>query len=41
MYDILKKMLYRYMILLKAASQGWIVRYIGGNKYELFKYMRS
>ena len=32
------KFLYKYLFIYKAVSNGWIVRYVGGNKYEFYTY---
>lgn len=32
-FDFLTK----YLFILKAASDGWRIRYIGGNTYEFYK----
>jgi hypothetical protein len=34
---IILKFLTKYFFILKAASNGWRVKYIGGNKYEFYK----
>lgn len=34
---ILYNFLYKYLFILKAASDGYIVKYIGGNQYEFKK----
>jgi hypothetical protein len=33
----LNNFLYKYLYILKAISNGYIVRYIGGNKFEFRK----
>lgn len=35
MYEIIK-FLYKYMFILKAASDGWRIRYIGGNSFKFY-----
>lgn len=35
--DIVIKFFYKCLYILKAASDGWIVKYIGGNKYDFLK----
>lgn len=34
--DILK-FICKFFFILKAASEGWIVNYIGGDKFEFYK----
>lgn len=34
---IINKFFYKCLYILKAASDGWIVKYIGGNKYDFLK----
>jgi len=31
---IILNFIYKFFCILKAASDGWIVRYIGGNQFE-------
>ena len=35
--ELLSNFLDKFLFLLKAASDGWIVRYLGGNYYEIYK----
>lgn len=35
--NVLSKFIEKFLFLLKAASDGWIVRYLGGNYYEIYK----
>jgi hypothetical protein len=35
--DIVNKFFYKCLYILKAASDGWIVKYIGGNQYTFLK----
>lgn len=35
--SILYKFIYKVLCILKAASDGWIVTYVGGNKFEFSK----
>jgi hypothetical protein len=32
------KFIYKLFFILKAASDGWIVKYIGGDSFEFYKY---
>lgn len=34
---LILRFLVKFLCLFKAASEGWIVTYIGGNKYEFSK----
>jgi hypothetical protein len=34
---VINKFFYKCLYILKAASDGWIVKYIGGNKYDFLK----
>ena len=35
--ELIQKFLVMYFFILKAASNGWCVRYIGGNKFTFSK----
>lgn len=35
--ELIKKFLVMYFFILKAASDGWSVRYIGGNQFTFLK----
>ena len=35
--ELLSNFLDKFLFLLKAASDGWIVKYLGGNYYEIYK----
>ena len=37
MINILSQFIEKFLFLLKAASDGWIVKYLGGNYYEIYK----
>ena len=32
--NIILNFIYKFFCILKAASDGWIIQYIGGNKFE-------
>ena len=34
--ELLNNFLDKFLFLLKAASDGWIVKYLGGNYYEIY-----
>lgn len=34
---IILNFLTKYLFILKAASDGWRIKYIGGNNYEFYK----
>lgn len=34
--ELLNNFLDKFLFLLKAASDGWIVKYLGGNYYEVY-----
>lgn len=38
---LILKFLTKYFFILKAASNGWRVKYIGGNKYEFYKSKKN
>jgi hypothetical protein len=35
--ELLSNFIDKFLFLLKAASDGWIVKYLGGNYYEIYK----
>ena len=35
---IILDFIYKFFFILKAAADGYIVRYIGGNKYDFIKF---
>lgn len=35
-HHVLLKFLKKYLFILKAAADGWRVRYIGGNQFEFY-----
>ena len=35
--EIIKNFIYKFFFILKAASDGYIIKYIGGNKFEFEK----
>ena len=35
---IILNFIYKFFCILKAAADGWIVRYIGGNQFEFISY---
>jgi hypothetical protein len=37
--SILIKFIYKFFFILKAASDGWIVKHIDKNKYDFYKYI--
>lgn len=37
--SILIKFIYKFFFILKAASDGWIVKQIAENKYDFYKYI--
>lgn len=38
---IILNFIYKFFCILKAASDGWIIRYIGGNQFEFISYKRT
>ena len=36
---ILIKFIYKFLFILKAASDGWIIKTIDHNKYDFYKYI--
>lgn len=36
---ILIKFIYKFFFILKAASDGWIVKSVDDNKYDFYKYI--
>jgi hypothetical protein len=38
---IILNFVYKFFCILKAASDGWIIRYIGGNQFEFISYKRT
>jgi hypothetical protein len=34
---IIHKFIYKYIYILKAASNGWIIKTIGNNTYEFYR----
>lgn len=38
---IILNFLYKFFCILKAASDGWIVKYIGGNQFEFKTYKKT
>jgi hypothetical protein len=39
--SIILDFIYKLFFILKAASDGYIVKYIGGNKYDFIKYHKK
>lgn len=39
--NIIKKFLLRYFFILRSASRGWSVRYIGDNQFTFYKSKRD
>jgi hypothetical protein len=37
---IILNFIYKFFCILKAASDGWIVKYIGGNQFEFISYKK-
>lgn len=37
MLDVIVKHIVKYLFALKAAADGWVVRYLGGNTFEFEK----
>jgi hypothetical protein len=37
---IILNFVYKYLCILKAASDGWIIKYIGGNQFEFIYYKK-
>jgi hypothetical protein len=35
---IILNFVYKFFCILKAASDGWIIKYIGGNQFEFISY---
>lgn len=35
--DILIKFIYKYTLIINAVSRGWIVKYIGKNKFQFYQ----
>jgi hypothetical protein len=38
---IILNFIYKFFCILKAAADGWIVRYIGGNQFEFMYYKQK
>lgn len=39
--DLLLKFLKKYFFILKAAADGWRIRYIGGNQFEFYSSVNN
>lgn len=39
--QIILNFMYKFFCILKAASDGWIIKYIGGNKFEFISYKKQ
>lgn len=39
--SIILNFVYKFFCILKAASDGWIIRYIGGNQFEFISYKKA
>lgn len=39
--SIILNFVYKFFCILKAASDGWIIRYIGGNQFEFISYKKK
>ena len=37
---IILNFVYKFLCILKAASDGWIIKYIGGNQFEFISYKK-
>jgi hypothetical protein len=37
---IILNFVYKFFCILKAASDGWIIKYIGGNQFEFISYKK-
>jgi hypothetical protein len=35
--DALSKILYKYIFIIKAAADGWTVKFLGENTFQFFK----